>query len=141
MSILEVTTGQTLSPLVKPPIEQELLRRYAVASGDHNPIHLDTDAARSVGLDAIIAHGMLNMAFLGQFVNQQIANDQGARVAALKVRYVGMVKPGDTITCLGTVKSRIEDEKATTFTLECQAQNQRGEAVTLGEATIYVPRS
>lgn len=141
MSILDATVGQALSPLVKPPIEQEQLRRYAAASGDYNPIHLDSEAARRVGLEGIIAHGMLSMAFLGQFVNQQITNDQGARVAELKVRYVGMVKPGDVITCVGSVKKRVDEEKATTFTLECQAQNQRGEPVTIGEATVQVSRA
>lgn len=141
MSILNAAVGQTLSPLVKPPIDQEQLRRYAAASGDYNPIHLDEEAARRVGLEGIIAHGMLSMAFLGQFVNHQIVDDPGARVAGLKVRYIGMVKPGDVITCVGSVKDRVDEAEATTFTLECQAQNQRGESVTVGEATIQVPRS
>jgi len=139
MSISSSTIGQSLSPLVKPPIEQEQLRRYAAASGDHNPIHLDPEAARRVGLDDVIAHGMLSMAFLGQFVNQQIADEPGARVGRLKVRYVGMVRLGDTLTCLGKITARTESEQETAITLECWAQNQRGEQVTVGEALVYVP--
>lgn len=38
------------------------LRAYAEASGDHNPIHLDDDAARALGLPGVIAHGMLSWA-------------------------------------------------------------------------------
>ncbi|MGH2506826.1 MAG: MaoC/PaaZ C-terminal domain-containing protein [Ktedonobacteraceae bacterium] len=140
MSILNATIGQELTPLVKVPIEQELLNRYAVASGDHNPIHLDNAAAQRVGLTGIIAHGMLSMAFLGQFVNQQITHAPGARVGNLKVRYVGMVRPGDTLTCLGTVKARAEVAHEVTLTFECWAQNQRGEQVTLGEAVVHVPQ-
>ena len=140
MSISGSTIGQSLSPLVKPPIEQEQLHRYAAASGDYNPIHLDPAAARRVGLDDVIAHGMLSMAFLGQFVNQQIAGEPGARVGRLKVRYIGMVRLGDTLTCLGKVAARAEEEKETAITLECWAQNQRGEQVTAGEAVVYVPR-
>jgi acyl dehydratase len=140
MSISGSTIGQSLSPLVKPPIEQEQLRRYAAASGDYNPIHLDPEAARRVGLDGVIAHGMLSMAFLGQFVNQQIADEPGARVGRLKVRYVGMVRLGDTLTCLGKIVARTEGEQETAITLECWAQNQRGEQVTVGEALVYVPR-
>lgn len=139
MSVLDATIGHTLPPLVKPPIEQELLNRYAEASGDHNPIHLDPAAARRVGLDGVIAHGMLSMAFLGQFVNQQIADTPGARVEKLKVRYIGMVRPGDTLTCLGHVKARSENEQATVITLECWAQNQRGEQITTGEAVVLAP--
>lgn len=140
MSISGSTIGQSLSPLVKSPIEQEQLRRYAAASGDYNPIHLDPEAARRVGLDDVIAHGMLSMAFLGQFINQQIAGDPGARVGKLKVRYIGMVHLGDTVTCQGKVTERTEDDAETTITLACWAQNQRGEQVTTGEAVVYVPK-
>ena len=139
MSVSDSTIGQTLSPLVKSPIEQEQLRRYAAASGDYNPIHLDPEAARRVGLDGVIAHGMLSMAFLGQFVNQQIVGEPGARVGQLKVRYIGMVRLDDTLTCQGRVAARVEEETETAITLECWAQNQRGEQVTTGEAVIYVP--
>ncbi len=141
MSISGSIVGQSLTPLVKPAIEQEQLRRYAEASGDFNPIHLDPDAARRVGLDGVIAHGMLSMAFLGQFVNQQIAGEPGARVGKLKVRYVGMVRLGDTLTCQGKITQRVEKETETAISLECRAQNQRGEQVTLGEAVVFVPRS
>jgi acyl dehydratase len=140
MSISDSTIGQSLSPLIKPPIEQEQLQRYAVASGDHNPIHLDPAAARRVGLDGVIAHGMLSMAFLGQFVNLQIANETGARVERLQVRYVGMVRLGDTLTCLGEVQARTESEHETAVTLACRVQNQRGEQVTVGEAVVCLPR-
>lgn len=140
MSIADSSIGQSLSLLIKPPIEQEQLQRYAVASGDHNPIHLDPAAARRVGLDGVIAHGMLSMAFLGQFVNQQVADEPGARVQRLKVRYVGMVRLGDTLTCLGEVADRSENEQETALTLACQVQNQRGEQVTVGEAVVCVPR-
>ncbi|MEO7021953.1 MAG: MaoC/PaaZ C-terminal domain-containing protein [Ktedonobacteraceae bacterium] len=140
MSILNATVGQALAPLVKSPIEQELLNGYAVASGDHNPIHLDNAAAQRVGLDGIIAHGMLSMAFLGQFVNQQIADVPGAHVETLKVRYVGMVRLGDTLTCLGNIKARAEAAQEVALTFECWAQNQRGEQVTLCEAVVHVPQ-
>jgi len=140
MRISESTIGQTLSPLVKPPIAQEQLQRYAAASGDYNPIHLDPAAARSVGLDGVIAHGMLSMAFLGQFVNQQISDEPRARVERIKVRYAGMVRLGDTLTCEGKVTGRAEGATETAITLECWAQNQRGEPVTTAEAVVYVPR-
>src|SRR6266705_4991695 len=105
MSILSTSIGEELSPLVKPPVTGEQLQRYANASGDHNPIHLDEEAAHRVGLDSVIAHGMLSMAFLGQFVIQQISDTPGAYLTQLKVRFMNMVRLGDTLTCHGIVKA------------------------------------
>lgn len=139
MSILDTVVGQELPPMVKPPIRQEQLNRYAAASGDSNPIHLNEEAAHRVGLDSIIAHGMLSMAFLGQYVSQQMTSDPQALLANLKVRYVGMVRLGDTLTCHGLVKNITVAGGQTTITIECQAQNQRGENVTIGEAEVVVP--
>ena len=139
MSILGAVTGQQLAPLVKPPITQEQLRRYAEASGDFNPIHLDEQAALRVGLDSVIAHGMLSMAFLGQFVNQQLTSIPGARIAQLKVRFMNMVRLGDTLTCQGVIKARTtSNDQGQSVTLECWAQNQKGEKVTAGEAVVIV---
>jgi len=149
MSILNAAAGEELNPLVKPPITQEQLRRYADASGDHNPIHLDEDAAHSVGLDGVIAHGMLSMAFLGQFVMQQISDTPGAYLAQLKVRFMNMVRLDDTLTCHGVVKARSHSDDHThclrargageSIMIECWAQNQKGEKVTMGEAVVTIP--
>ncbi len=140
MSIVDVAIGQELTPLVKPPITLEQLRRYAEASGDNNPIHLDAEAAHRVGLDSVIAHGMLSMAFLGQFVNQQIADVPGARIAELKVRFTNMVRLGDTLTCLGRVKGKTTEGRGhESITVECWSQNQKGDKVTVGEAVVFVP--
>ena len=113
---------------------------YADASGDRNPIHLDEEAAHRVGLDSIIAHGMLSMAFLGQFVTQQIAGNPEAYVALLKVRFMSMVRLGDTLTCHGLLKARTMDNNGdVSMVIECWAQNQKGEKVTTGEAVVSVP--
>lgn len=142
MSILHAVPGQELTPLVKPPITQEQLRRYAEASGDYNPIHLDAEAAHRVGLDSVIAHGMLSMAFLGQFATQQIAGTPGALLTHLRVRFMHMVRLGDTLTCHGVVKSSTTDDEGQQFiTIECWAQNQKGEKVTGGEAVVRIPHT
>ena len=141
MSILDTAVGQELPRMVKPPIAQEQLNHYAAASGDFNPIHLNEEAARRVGLDGIIAHGMLSMAFLGQYISQLIASDPQALIANLKVRYMGMVRLGDTLTCCGVVKNSASSGGQTTITIECWAQNQRGEKVTVGEADVVVPQT
>ena len=50
-------------------LDRELLRRYADASGDQNPIHQNEEFAVSVGLPNVIAHGMLTMALVGKYVS------------------------------------------------------------------------
>jgi acyl dehydratase len=139
MSILGTVIGQQLTPLVKPPITQEQLRRYSEASGDYNPIHLNEQAAQQVGLDGVIAHGMLSMAFLGQFVNLQIAGIPGARIEQLKVRFLNMVRLGDTLTCQGVVKTQMTNgDLSQSIAIECWAQNQNGDKVTSGESVILI---
>ncbi len=50
-------------------INRALLKRYADASGDQNPIHQDEAFAKSVGLPNVIAHGMLSMALVGKYIS------------------------------------------------------------------------
>lgn len=140
MSIVGMAVGEDLSPLVKPPITQEQLRRYAEASGDFNPIHLDPAAAHQVGLDSVIAHGMLSMAFLGQFIQSHLSDAPLAHLGQLKVRFVNMVRLGDTLTCHGRINARTtEEDEREAITIQCWAQNQKGDKVTTGEAIVFVP--
>jgi acyl dehydratase len=140
MSILDTAIGQQLTPLVKPAITQDQLRLYSEASGDYNPIHLNEQAARQVGLDGVIAHGMLSMAFLGQFVSQQIADIPGARIEHLKARFLNMVRLGDTLTYQGIIKAQTtNDDLSQSIAVECWAQNQKGDKVTTGEAVVIIP--
>ncbi len=82
-------------------ISRDLPARYAAASADDNPIHLDSSFAKKVGLPGVILHGLCSMAVLGQAVVQQACGGQVERLARLKVRFAGMVVPGDTLTVRG----------------------------------------
>jgi acyl dehydratase len=68
--------------------------RYAEASGDHNPIHLDEEAARAVGLPGRILHGLCTMALAGRAV-EQVAGREPTRLA---VRFSAPVALGATVT-------------------------------------------
>jgi acyl dehydratase len=130
--------GFPVGPLVK-TVTQEQINAYAEVSGDHNPIHLDPEAARAVGLDGTIAHGMLSMAFLGELVTDWLASLRGPEgwVSRLRVRFQAMVRPGDTLTCQGVlVKGAPEGRQL----LEVWANNQHEERVTSGEAEVVLKR-
>jgi acyl dehydratase len=95
--------------------------RYAEASGDPVPIHLDDAAARAVGLPGIIIHGLCTMAFCGRAVLESVAGGDPARLARLAVRFSRPVLPGQEITV------RIYDSGSTTYGFE--ALNADGQAV------------
>jgi len=69
-------------------LDRAMLKAYADASGDQNPIHQNEEFALSVGLPNVIAHGMLTMALAGKFVT-----DWAGGSAAVKEFSARFVKP------------------------------------------------
>ena len=105
----------------------EQIAEYAEASGDHNPIHLDRDFARSVGLPGIIAHGMLQMGILSTVAAEAAGGPH--RLRRLYCRFAGMVEPGDTVTFAA--------EKAGPGKIALSAVNQHGDAVLTKASAEY----
>jgi acyl dehydratase len=91
-------------------VNRALLKQYADASGDHNPIHQDETFAKSVGLPDVIAHGMLTMALVGKYVTE-IAGGS-SNVLELGGRFTKpVIVPADTdvdITVTATVSDVID---------------------------------
>lgn len=125
-------------PDVTKHVTQAQVNAYADVSGDHNPIHLNPEVARSVGLEGTIAHGMLSMAFLGQTVTDWLSSqtERGAWVKRLRVRFQAMVVPGDTLTCSGALGAEEQGQRH----IELWINNQRGERVTTGSADVVFAR-
>lgn len=130
----DLVDGQELKPLVKPAVSKVQLVKYAGASGDYNLLHTDDAFARSMGLPGAIAHGMLVMGFLGEYI-QQLAGVT-ARVAKFNMRFGAMTKPGDEITCAATVKRVYEDEGKKYVEFELQAAKSIKEIVGSGSALL-----
>ena len=131
----DLASGSVLPDLRKPPITKLQLVKYSGASGDFNLIHTDDETARTVGLDGVIAHGMLSMAFLGEYLCW-LAGPESVR--RLSVRFHEMVRPGDTLTCRGRVKERTTGTAGSRLQLEVWTENQRAERVTVGEAEVQL---
>lgn len=114
-------TGDEIQPL---SIEVDKYRPfyYAGASGDFNPIHIDNDFAKMVGLGNIILQGLCTMAY----AYRAIALDKDpSRVKKIKVRFRQVVRPLDKLTIKGKV-SNIENELVT---ISLIGENQKGEQV------------
>jgi len=132
----EVKVGDELPPLVKGPIQQIQLTRYAGASGDFNPIHQDDEFAKAAGMGGVFAHGMLSMGFVGQVVTDWAGAGQ---VRKLGVRFAGLVRLKDTITCRGRVLAKSSKDDVNLVELEVWAENQKAEKVVTGRATLSLP--
>lgn len=132
----DVKVGDELPPLVKDPIQQIQLTRYAGASGDFNPIHQDDEFARAAGMGGVFAHGMLSMGFVGQLVTDWAG--PGA-VRKLGVRFAAIVRLKDVITCRGRVLGKSSKDDVNLVDLEIWAENQKGEKVVTGKATVSLP--
>ena len=132
----QLSLGADLPELRKDAITKVQLVKYAGASGDYNLIHTDDETAKGVGLDGVIAHGMLSMAFLGEYCCW-LAGPESVR--RLTVRFAEMVRPGDVLTCHGRVKSQEIGAADRRLTLEIWAENQRAQPVTTGEAELVMP--
>ncbi|MFI1829294.1 MaoC/PaaZ C-terminal domain-containing protein [Streptomyces sp. NPDC020412] len=102
-----MNTGDTFT-LVAPEVTRTVLALYAGASGDHNPVHIDLDAARAVGIDDVFAHGMLSMAYLGRLLTDNVPQE---RIRSYEVRFTAITPVRATPTCTGTV-TRVEDGAA-----------------------------
>ncbi|MEK6710572.1 MAG: MaoC/PaaZ C-terminal domain-containing protein [Nitrospinota bacterium] len=127
--------GDALPELVKAPIARVQLVQYAGASGDFNAIHFDDEAARSRGLPSVIAHGMLSMGFLGQFVEKAFGAGATRR---LEVNFRGMVRLGEAVTCRGRVREVREAGGRPLAVCEIEAVNGEGTVVTQGVAEAWM---
>lgn len=88
----------------------ERIAAYADASGDHNPLHLDADYAKTTQFGGVIAHGMLSMAFIGELMAANFP-ETWHRGGKMKLRFKAPVFPGETIVVSGEVKSVREEEQ------------------------------
>lgn len=132
----DVQVGDALPPLVKDPIQQIQLTRYAGASGDFNPIHQDDEFAKAAGMGGVFAHGMLSMGFVAQAVSDWAGAGAVRKIGA---RFTALVRLKDVVTCKGTVVSKTSKDDLHLVELEIWAENQRGEKVVTGRATVALP--
>ncbi len=134
-------------PPVTHAITQEQLFRYADASGDRNPLHLDPDFAAGTPYGGTIAHGMLVLAFLSEMMTRA-AGMAWLTGGKLKVRFRATVYPGDTVTTRGVLRApaagpdpprppQAPGRLRVVYDVACR--NQREEEVITGEASLRWP--
>lgn len=129
----DITIGTEIPSLTLAPISRTTLALYAGASGDHNPIHIDSDFAKQAGMPDVFAHGMLSMAYLGRMLNDWKPQLQ---LRKFSNRFAAMTQLQDVITFRGRVVDIFEEKGERRARLEIVAAKRDGTQTLVGEAII-----
>lgn len=134
LTIGQLEVGQVYSSKVV--ITEELIRRFARATGDYNPLHLDEQYAKGTTFQTRVAHGMLLGGILSGVLGTQFPG-VGTIYLSQTLKFLKPVFIGDEITLRITVLECIEERNRVRMETVCL--NQRGETVVAGEALVMPP--
>jgi len=127
----ELKSGEQIPQLSITP-DKYLTNRYAGASGDFNPIHIDEEFARAVGLPGRILHGLWTMAQVARA--QSEAAGGAERLRRLSVQFRGMGMPEREVLVTGTVRE-VKEGRAIIDTV---AEQDGGQIIRNAEAEVAV---
>ncbi|KAF2392021.1 MaoC family dehydratase [Pseudomonas frederiksbergensis] len=128
-----IQVGTEITPLQLPPVSRHTLALYCGASGDHNPIHVDSDFAVKAGMPDVFAHGMLSMAYLGRMLTNW---QPQTKLRTFTSRFVAITHVHDVITCTGSVIELFEEQGVQLARLSIAATTANGAQTLLGEAVV-----
>ena len=131
-----LAVGDAIPSLTLPPLSRLTLALYCGASGDHNPIHVDSDFARSAGMPDVFAHGMLSMAWLARVLTHWVPQ---SAVRAYSVRFAAITQVAETITCAGVVTEKFEVDGERRVRLSLTTANAEGQVKLAGDAVVAWP--
>ena len=115
-------------------LDRGLLKAYADASGDQNPIHQSEEFALSVGLPNVIAHGMLTMALVGKFVTDWAGGS--ANVKEFSARFIKpvIVPAGEKVDL--TVTATVIEIDGGEIKLDCLATSAGVKVLGMAKAVV-----
>lgn len=128
-----MTTYEPGAPLPELRVTPDrfLTYRYAGASGDFNPIHLDDDFAQMVGMPSRILHGLWSMAQVARAMTE--AAGDPASLKSLSVQFRGMGVPEQEVVVSAAVADVLEDG---TVIVDCEASQGDSALVRSGRAAL-----
>jgi acyl dehydratase len=129
---VDLKPGDSIPELSVTP-DKYLPHRYAGASGDFNPIHIDPEFAKAVGLPGNILHGLWMMAQVARG-NAQLADGDPRALKRLSVQFRGMGFPEQELVVSGTVKEA-DGDRVVVDTVAAQGENQ---VIRNAEAEVHV---
>lgn len=130
----ELTVGTSLNELDK-LVKQENINAYAEASGDKNPIHLDPEFGKKMQLGGTIAHGMIILAYVSEFMLVNFGPDW-LTAGNMNIRFKEPAKPGDSVIISGKVTGIVKDSNYTGITCEVICRNQKEQVIITGDTKV-----
>jgi acyl dehydratase len=128
-----LSVGDQLPQISFGPISRATLALYAGASGDHNPIHIDSDMAVAAGMPDVFAQGMLSFGVLTRLPAEWAGQE---RVRSFSARFVSMTQVHDQIVCSGEIVELFEAEGEKRARVALAATAQDGRKTLAGEAVV-----
>jgi acyl dehydratase len=143
----DIRIGDEIPFYTAGPITRTHLVRYAGASGDFNPLHHDETFTKMVGLNSVIAHGMLIMAIVGEAITAWVENKY---LRKLSVRFSSMTEPVNwndventknraTITVSGKVVKKYEENGEKRIQCNIVAKDSLGSRKLDGTFIVALP--
>lgn len=129
----DISIGDAL-PRSELKVTRTHIVKFAGAGGDFNPIHHDEEYAKALGLPSVFAMGLMSAGYLSAILTNWAGVEN---VRQYKVRFSGIVWPGDVLALEGRVEGLNNDLGEVTCALH--ASNQNGEKVIQAEAKAHLP--
>lgn len=130
-----ISVGDSLPTLRFGPVTRAMLARYAAASLDFNPIHIDTDFARAAAREDVIAHGMLSFGLAARLVSEWAGAGTVRRLAG---KFTAITQVGDEIVVSGRVRTIKFGKADREIEVKLVARVQDKETI-VAEALIVTP--
>jgi acyl dehydratase len=128
-----VSVGDTLPDLALPALTRTTIALYAAGSGDHVPLHIDSDFAQAAGYPDVFMHGALGMAYIGRLLEQWVGPEA---VHELDLRFRAITYPGEQLTATGRVTEKLDQGQVK---VAVKLANPEGQAKLSGHARIVLP--
>ncbi len=130
----QIVPDMPLASLVKTPT-QGRINLYARASGDYNPIHVDTDYAKQTPFGGTIAHGMLILSYISEMMLSAFGS-QWLSTGWLSIRFKLPAPSGKQVKVTGKVRSVERVEKQAKIICDVTCRDKAGNLVITGEAGV-----
>ena len=130
-----LNVGDEIPALTTPSVSRHTLALYCGASGDHNPIHVDLDFAKSSGLDDVIAHGMLSAAYLARMLTNWVPQ---STLRSFNNRFTAMTQIGDIVTCSGKIVEKFEKDGEKFVRLELYTNTPEAQTIAAEAVVVLV---
>ena len=127
-------------PTLEKLITQKQIEKYARASGDFNPIHIDAEFAAASQFGSTIAHGMMVAALISEMMT--LAFDElWARSGGMKIRFRSPVRPGQRVTATGSVRRVTAADDGDRVSCAVSIVTDDGETAIAGQTEVTLPKT